>query len=92
MHIIYLTFKTTLKQKKQTIKRKENIHLCTEMEEGTLEVIPNDSIVSIMETRGEKAGRLEGLRARDKKTNTYCLPCTIASFIYKFHVILFSSY
>lgn len=49
-------------------------------------------IVSIMETRGEKAGRLEGLTARDKKTNTYCLPCTIASFIYKFHVILFSSY
>lgn len=49
-------------------------------------------IVSIMETRGEKAGRLEGLRARDKKTNTYCLSCTITSFIYKFHVILFSIY
>lgn len=49
-------------------------------------------IILVIETRGEKAGKLEGLRRRDKKTNTYCLPCAITSFIYKFHVILFSTY
>lgn len=49
-------------------------------------------IISVIETRGEKAGKLEGLRRTEKKTNTYCLPCAITSFIYKFHVILFSIY